>query len=132
MRRSAATSPFYRSWIAGNDVDYEAARGAVARCDFDTLIDLAESSCLKMHGVMQSSRPWMIYWQPATVACIHAVRELRASGLDVFFTIDAGPQVKAVCTPQAASRVASALSEVPGVLRTQTVGLGPGAHCVAR
>jgi diphosphomevalonate decarboxylase len=130
MRRSAETSPFYESWIAGNEADYQAALDAVAARDFKALIDLSETSCLKMHGVMQSSHPWMLYWQPATVRCMHAVRELRDAGVDVFFTIDAGPQVKAVCTEDAAPRVADILGELPGVLRTETVGLGPGAHRV--
>ena len=34
------------------------------------------------------------------VELIHAVRALRSRGLGVFFTIDAGPQVKVVCLPQ--------------------------------
>ena len=70
----------------------------------------------------------MIYWRPATLACIEAVRVLQADGRSVFFTIDAGPQVKAVCLPADAARVAAVLDAVPGVLSTQVVGLGGGAE----
>jgi len=42
----------------------------------------------------------------------------------VFFTIDAGPQVKAVCLPEAAGEVARRLAALPGVLRVIPGGLG--------
>ena len=61
---------------------------------------------------------------------MHAVTALRASGAPVFFTIDAGPQVKAVCLPEATTRVAEALAAVPGVTETRTVGLGRGARLI--
>ena len=130
MKTSEETSPYYGAWVSSTAEDYQAALGAVARQDFEQLSELSEASCLKMHGVMQSSQPAMIYWRPATLACIHRVRALREEGVPVFFTIDAGPQVKAVCLPDAASAVEDALREVPGVLTTHTVGLGEGARVV--
>jgi diphosphomevalonate decarboxylase len=48
----------------------------------------------------------------------------------VFFTIDAGPQVKAVCEPSAAGAVEAALAATPGVLRTLRTPLGEGARLV--
>lgn len=128
MKTSEQTSPFYGPWVSSTAEDYTAALSALDNRDFEQLIDLSESSCLKMHGVMQSSLPAMIYWRPATLACIHAVRDMRAQGLPVFFTIDAGPQVKAVCLPEAVDAVAERLAAIPGVLTTHTVGLGGGAR----
>jgi diphosphomevalonate decarboxylase len=52
---------------------------------------------------------------------------LQQSGINVFFTIDAGPQVKAVCTQEAEQEVIGALTQVSGVIRTISVGLGAGA-----
>jgi len=132
MKASEETSPYFEPWVTTTADDYLSALEAVRQKDFSRLIDLAESSCLKMHGVMQTSQPAMIYWRGATVSCIHAVHDLRASGVDVFFTIDAGPQVKAVCTPDAVSRVAAELAGIPGVLETHTVGLGGGAHLISQ
>jgi diphosphomevalonate decarboxylase len=40
---------------------------------------------------------------------------LQADDVPVFFTIDAGPQLKAVCLPDAGEAVAAALSAVEGV-----------------
>jgi diphosphomevalonate decarboxylase len=132
MRRSAETSPYYRAWVDSTTADFAAASAAVEARDFPTLAELAEHSCLKMHGLMLSSRPGLLYWRGATIACLHQVRALRAEGADVFFTVDAGPQVKAVCLPDSEARVVEALSAVPGVTRVLVAGLGPGAWVEAR
>lgn len=64
------------------------------------------------------------------MACMETVRRLQNAGEAVFFTIDAGPQLKAVCLPESESAVASALQQVPGVSRIMLSSLGPGAHCL--
>ena len=72
----------------------------------------------------------LLYWNAATVAAMHVVRGLRAPGVPVFLTIDAGPQLKAVCLPSAAATVAAALREVPGVLNVVETGLGGAARLI--
>ncbi|HET7359604.1 MAG TPA: diphosphomevalonate decarboxylase [Rhodanobacteraceae bacterium] len=131
MESSRRTSPFYASWLAGADADLAAARAAVLARDFAALAEVSEASCLKMHAVMLSSRPGLLYWSGATVDCLHRIRALRErEGLAVFFTVDAGPQVKAVCLPADAARVAAALGEVPGVDSVLTSALGEGARLI--
>ena len=132
MERSRRTSPFHAAWLAGADADLVSARHAIAQRDFAELAEVSEHSCMKMHAVMLASRPALVYWNGATVECLNAVRALREhDGLPVFFTIDAGPQVKAVCLPSAASQVAAALGAVPGVERVLTSELGAGARLLA-
>ena len=97
MLRSENTSPYYRAWVESSEADLTEAQAAIERRDFRALADVSESSCLKMHGVMMSARPGLVYWNATTVECILRVRGLRAAGVPVFFTIDAGPQVMAVC-----------------------------------
>lgn len=132
MRRSAETSPYFPPWVESAPVDFRAAAEAVRARDFAALAELAEHSCLKMHGLMLSTRPGLLYWNAATVACLHCVRSLREDGdAAVFFTVDAGPQVKAVCLPADEPRVREALQSVPGVQQVLTTGLGPGAWAAA-
>lgn len=130
MESTRTTSPFYQAWIETQDVDIASALDAIEACDFDALAQVAEYSCLKMHGLMLSAQPGLVYWNAATLACIHAVRTLRAEGCPVFFTIDAGPQLKAVCAPGAGAHVATVLQEIPGVSRVLRTGLGDGARVV--
>ena len=74
-----------------------------------------------------TTQPALVYWSGATLDCMHRIGELRRSGVPVFFTVDAGPQVKAVCLPEAAAEVRGALEELPGVLEILSSKLGQGA-----
>lgn len=130
MTSSRETSPYYGEWLRSHDADLDAGLECVSQRDFVRLAELAEHNCLKMHAVMMTTRPPLLYWTPATLACLQAVRELRRTGTPVFFTIDAGPQVKAVCEPAASAKVAAALAAVPGVTRIIESGLGHGARLI--
>ncbi len=131
MERTRATSPFHQAWLASIDRDLLVARAAIDARDFGALAEVSEHSCLKMHADMLAAQPPLMYWSATTLACIECVRRLRErDGVHVFFTIDAGPQVKAVCLPDDAARVGSALAAVPGVLRVIPSRLGAGAECV--
>lgn len=124
MLASEAGSPYYRAWVAAQPADLDEAEAAVRARDFERLAAVAEFSCLKMHALTLSARPGILYWKPATLACMQAVRELRAAGEGAFFTVDAGPQVKAVCVPGAARRVAATLAQIDGVREVLRTGLG--------
>ncbi len=128
MTRSAATSPYFPAWVAGSPPDLRQAREAIAKKDFESLADVAERNCLGMHGAALAARPPLLYWNAATIACLEAVRRLRRSAVPVFFTIDAGPQLKAVCAPGSSATVREALADVPGVVDVLESDLGPGAE----
>jgi diphosphomevalonate decarboxylase len=128
MEISRKTSPFYQGWVDGQPQDLDIARAAVLERDFDTLGAIAEHNCLKMHSIMWASRPPVVYWNAATMRCLQTIRRLQGDGVPVFFTIDAGPQVKAVCLPDAADTVAAELRATPGVIDIMTSGLGSGAR----
>ena len=130
MEISRKTSPFYGRWIEDQVDDLNVARVAIRERDFEKLAQVSEHNCLKMHSVMWASRPPIVYWNAATLACLQSVRELRASGVAVFFTIDAGPQVKAVCVASDEAQVREALSATTGVSEILSSGLGAGARLV--
>lgn len=128
MELSERTSPYYDAWVQTHAGDLAAGLAAVRSRDFTALAEIAEHNCLKMHAVMLTTRPALIYWTPATLACLHRIQALRRDGVPAFFTIDAGPQVKAVCLPGRADEVAAELAAVPGVLRIMRSPLGEGAR----
>ncbi len=130
MQRTQATSPYYAAWVNGAAADFRAMRRAIGSQDFSALAELAEASSLKMHALMLSSRPPLLYWTGATLECLHVIAGVRAEGRQVFATVDAGPQVKAVCQAEDAERVEAALKPVQGVLQTLRVGVGLGAVVV--
>lgn len=77
---------------------------------------------------MWASRPPMIYWNSATIACMQTVRDLQSQGIPVFFTIDAGPQLKAICVPEHEEVVRDAMVATTGVVDVMVSGVGTGAR----
>lgn len=130
MEISRKTSPFYDRWVEQQSEDLGEARAAINARDLHRLGEIAEHNCLKMHSVMWGSRPPLSYWNSATVACMQTVRDLQANGSEVFFTIDAGPQLKAICTPESAPGVRDALIATSGVSDVMVSGLGNGAGLI--
>ena len=130
MELSRQTSPFYEAWLDSTVRDCDAALTAVARRDFAALGSVAEASCLRMHAVMLTTDPPLVYWNAGTMEGIRRIRALRETGVGVFFTIDAGPQIKAVCLPGDTGKVRAALDDLPGVRDIHVTGLGSGATCV--
>jgi diphosphomevalonate decarboxylase len=128
MERSLATSPYGKAWISSHPQDLDDAREAIRTRDFLRLAEVAEASCLKMHALALSARPGILYWRGATVEAMHAIVALRRSGQEVFFTIDAGPQIKAVCTEASLTRVIDTLSGLDGIRRLIVCSLGQGAR----
>ena len=128
MKHTAQTSPYYNTWVMHNQERFLEARASVLSKDFEKLAHFAEASALQMHASAIAAEPGVLYWQPATMACLHLIRHLRnEKGVGVFFTVDAGPQVKAVCLPGASKEVANMLENIPGVLEVICSGLGAGA-----
>jgi diphosphomevalonate decarboxylase len=130
MELTARTSPFYAAWLDAVGGDLGAAREAITGRDLAALGAVAERSALRMHATALAADPPILYWNPATIAAIEAVRELRLGGTPAYFTIDAGPHVKALCAAADADAVASALAAAPGVLRTIVTAPGLGARVV--
>lgn len=114
MKRTAATSGYYKAWVDTHLKDMADAKDALQHRDFEKLADASERSCLKMHATMLTSQPPILYWRAETIEIMHRVQALRSDGVGAFFTIDAGPQVKIVCTDDAKDAVTDAL-DVSGI-----------------
>lgn len=115
MDHTVATSPYFKEWVLAVPDALLEADAAVAARDFARLAACAEASALQMHASAMAATPGVLYWNGGTVELIHAVRRMRAQGLPVFFTIDAGPHVKVFVEAHAAANVRAILEQVPGV-----------------
>jgi len=128
MERSRTTSPFYDAWIASAPRWCDAVRRAIRDRDLEHLGTAMEQSTLSFHCCAITSQPSTLYWSPATVAALRTVTQLRASGVPVWSTMDAGPHVKALCEVDDATRVGDALRQTPGVLRVLFTTPGAGVE----
>jgi diphosphomevalonate decarboxylase len=92
---------------------------------------LIEADALAMHFVMMTSHPALFYWSPATLNIIKKCHEWREQGLQVYFTIDAGPNVHLICEDYQEAELLSQLRHVEGVEQVLVSGAGEGATVVA-
>lgn len=120
----APTSPLQAARVADAPRRLEICRRSIKSRDFDGLAAIIELDSNMMHGVMMTSNPTLIYWQPATLTVMQAVRDWRASGLSVAYTLDAGPNVHVICLQDEAAKVAEMLMGLPGVLDVLTAKAG--------
>jgi len=124
MTRCAETSPFYRQWIDDSENDLAEMRAAIANRNLEKLGELSEFNALKMHALMLSSRPAVIYWNARTMDLIHLVRDLRSQAVPAYFTIDAGPQVKVITLPAYTQVLKEKLKDIPGLENVIESSLG--------
>jgi diphosphomevalonate decarboxylase len=130
MAKTAETSPYYENWVRSVGIDMPAAMAAVEARDFQALGAVAERSCLCMHAAMMSTVPPLFYWRPGTLAVLEAIRTWRAEGAELFFTIDAGPNVKVFVPPHAGEEIRDRLADLDAVEDVLVSGLGSGAQVV--
>ena len=127
----APTSELQSARLSGVHARLERCRKAIFERDFDNFAMTVELDSDLMHAVMMTSTPPLLYWQPATIAIMREVRSWRKSGLDVCYTIDAGPNVHVLCLGGSASQVCELLSQIPGVTQVLSARPGGPAHLEA-
>jgi len=108
MNRTVETSELYKSWPAQATADLETIRTAIAAQDFKMLGKTAEHNALSMHATMMAAWPPLLYLRPETIEQIHKVQRIRAEGLEVYLTIDAGPNIKLLFLKENEAAVADA------------------------
>lgn len=94
MNLTVATSPLYSAWPAIVSEDLKRLKEAIFANDFLTLGQVAEQNALAMHATMMAAKPPILYWLDESVAAMHKIWKWRKEGLNLFFTMDAGPNLK--------------------------------------
>jgi diphosphomevalonate decarboxylase len=94
MNRTSETSELYDSWPKQAACDYDALRTAVAAQDFPMLGKTAENNALAMHATMMAAWPPLCYWKPQSLTMMQKVWAAREKGMELYFTMDAGPNLK--------------------------------------
>lgn len=126
MNRTSETSPVYRSWLEESESLFERGVAAIEARDLDALGTAMRESYLLMFASMLAAKPPIVYWQPDTVAVIHEAEAMRADGLPVWETMDAGPQVKLLTTRDGVARVSERITAVAP--HADLIIAGPGGE----
>ncbi|MBC7809600.1 MAG: diphosphomevalonate decarboxylase [Burkholderiales bacterium] len=113
--QSANSSDYQTARVAGASDRLVVCKRALLERDFATFAEIVEHDSNMMHAVMMTSRPPLFYWQPATLGVMEHVRQWRADGLRVCYTLDAGPNVHCICVRGDMEQVREGLKQLSDV-----------------
>ena len=112
MQQTVETCDLYQSWPQQAERDIQTIHQAILNQDFSTLGKTAEHNALSMHATMIATWPPIVYWQPESVAAMQVVWQLREQGIEVYFTMDAGPNLKLILQDKEQQAVIEAFAKI--------------------
>ena len=113
--RQAKESPFYKARISCMNEKIKNIKLALKNKDFTRFGKIIEEEAINMHTVMMTGKPSLFYWLPKTLEIMQSVVDWRDSGLETYFTIDAGPNIHIICVAKDAKKVKAKLEKIQGV-----------------
>ncbi|MFC6201702.1 diphosphomevalonate decarboxylase [Lactiplantibacillus nangangensis] len=126
MQRVVTTSPYYPAWVETANADLVAMRQAIAAHDLAAVGELAETNAMRMHALNLSAKPAFNYFTADTLTAIKAVQDLRANGINCYYTLDAGPNVKIICASSDTGTIKTALQRYFAASQLIVAQPGPG------
>lgn len=94
MQQTVEHCELYQSWPNQAERQVSIIQQAIEQQDFSLLGATAEHNALSMHATMIATWPPILYWQPESIEAMQTVWRLRQQGIEVYFTMDAGPNLK--------------------------------------
>ena len=121
MEKTEKESVYFDAWVKQSFIDIENMETYIKEKDIRKVGQLAQENALRMHASLLAVNMW--YFEPETIRILNLVRELQKE-IPVYFTMDAGPNVKLITTKEYEKEVLAALENVD----TITSSAGPGAY----
>ena len=94
MRLTKETSPLYKTWPQQVENDLIEIKQHLEHKNFDGVGRVAECNAEAMHLSMKNAVPSIDYASSETLAFIQKIKKLRKEGLSLYYTQDAGPNLK--------------------------------------
>lgn len=125
--RLADSSPLLPTRVDYVNHNLADARQALRSHDLQLLGTIAETDAMLMHAVMLTSRPPLLYLNPASIRLMGMIQAWRRQeALPVYFTVDAGPNLHLLCEAATAAQVQDRLSRLEFVQQVIVNRPGPG------
>jgi len=126
----APTSPYFKTAVAEAESNIERLREAMRKGDFAAFGKVIEDECFRLHMLCMTTTPNILYWRGVTVEVFQKLLKLRETGVQAFFTVDAGPHVHVVCQGKDVEIVKRELSKLGGIKTIIECGIGEGARLI--
>ncbi len=122
----AHTSPIQRARVSDAPRRLAIGKKAILEKDFHALAEIVEVDSNLMHAVMMTSNPSLMYWEPATINIMKAIPEWRQQGIEVCYTLDAGPNIHVISRQPFVNDLLELLKEKPGIEQIFVAPVGTG------
>lgn len=124
--KQAQSSPFFSPWINRNELELNQMIQAIKNNDFTSLGKLAELNANEMHAINLTAQPEFTYFEPNTILAIKLVEQLRSEGIECYYTIDAGPNIKVLCQLRNSKKIKERFESVFNSVKIVDASFGPG------
>lgn len=124
--KDAQSSPFFRPWLERNNSELNEMIKAIKSNDFTALGQLAELNANEMHAINLTAQPEFTYFEPQTIQAIKLVEQLRTEGIECYYTIDAGPNIKVLCQLRNSKDIIQRFSSEFNNVNIVNASFGPG------
>jgi diphosphomevalonate decarboxylase len=94
MAITKQTSWNYNVWVDNSVQQALDMEHAIMNQDFHLIGQLSQQNALGMHTTMIAANPPIIYLNPDSLRIIHELLHLQSQGVALYFTMDAGPNIK--------------------------------------
>ncbi|NYV28150.1 diphosphomevalonate decarboxylase [Streptobacillus felis] len=107
----AQNSVIYPMWVKRANDDFEKMKKALIENDFVKVGNIMEKNTIIMHNTTFRSNPLFSFLNEETYSVIKTIKRIRMRGINVFTTMDAGPNVKVLYLKEDEEKVLEALKE---------------------
>ena len=108
MKETVDNSVYYPSWVKQSEKDFYKAEAYIKNHDLEKLGPLIQENALRMHASLLAINKW--YFEPDTIRIMNTIRDLQKN-IPVYFTMDAGPNVKLLTTKEYVSEIKEVLKD---------------------
>ena len=126
----AHTSPLQFARVSDTPRRLENCRDAICKRNFAKLAEIIELDSNMMHAVMLTSTPSLQYWEASSIALMRSIPEWRAEGVQVAYTLDAGPNVHLICLPDYADEIKHRVAAILPSVELLISGVGGPARSI--
>ncbi|CAM3746041.1 diphosphomevalonate decarboxylase [Erysipelothrix urinaevulpis] len=91
MQETSQKSAYFDAWVKQSHEDIVTAKKAIEEKNLNKLGTVVQENALRMHASLMAVNKW--YFEPKTIEIMNIVETLQAE-IPVYFTMDAGPNVK--------------------------------------
>ncbi len=112
MELSKNTSWIYDHWVERANKQAMDMEQAIINNDFHKVGEIAQDNAMSMHMTMMSSAPSILYFQPKTIEIMHRLLHLQQTSNQLYFTMDAGPNIKVLIEHKNKEKIYKQLKDI--------------------